>query len=68
MTHTDDQVAKHVKDMILRITREPGESQERPRKPDTTNRIIGMLRRGPDRIHGLIPPRTFPLRNENTPA
>ena len=68
MTHMDDQVAKQIKEMILRITRRPSENQERPRKPDRTNQIIGMLRRGPDRIHGLIPPKCYPLRNEDTPA
>jgi len=52
MTHMDDQVAKHIKEMISRIKQNPTDNQEWPCKPDTLNQIIRTLRRGPDRIHG----------------
>ncbi len=44
MTNTDDQVAKHIKEMILRIKRKPTNNQEPPRKPDTLNRIARTLK------------------------
>jgi hypothetical protein len=44
MTHMDDQVAKHIKDMVRRIMREPSESQEQPAKPDTLNQVVQLLR------------------------
>jgi hypothetical protein len=33
MTHMDEQVAKHIKEVILRITRRPTDNQEWPIKP-----------------------------------
>jgi hypothetical protein len=44
MTNTDDEVAKHIKEMILRIKRKPTNNQEPPRKPDTLNWIAKRLR------------------------
>jgi hypothetical protein len=55
MTHMDDQVAKHIKEMILRITWRPLDNQEQPRKPDTLNQIVRMLRRGPEHLCDLMP-------------
>jgi hypothetical protein len=44
----DDQLAKHIKEMLRKIRQKPTEQQERPRKPDTINQIARMLRRVPD--------------------
>jgi hypothetical protein len=66
MTRMDDQVAEHIKEMILRIKRKPTDNQEQPRKPHTLNEIIRTLRRGPDRIHGLVPPKCYP-QEDNYP-
>jgi hypothetical protein len=65
MTHMNDQAAKHIKKMILRLKRKPTDDQEQRRKPDTLNEIIRTLRRGPDRVHGLIPPKCYP-QQENS--
>jgi hypothetical protein len=54
MTHMDDQVAKHIKDMVCRIMREPSESQEQPAKPDTLNRVVQVLRQGPVYPYELV--------------
>jgi hypothetical protein len=39
MTHMDDQVAKHIKEIILKITRKPTDNQEPPRKPEPLDRF-----------------------------
>ena len=36
MTHMDDQLAKHIKEMIRKITRKPTDNQELPRSPEPT--------------------------------
>ena len=56
MTHMDDEIATHIKAMILRITRRPPDNQEQPRKPDTVSQIVRILRRGPDYPYDLMPP------------
>jgi hypothetical protein len=56
MTHMDEQVTKHIKEMILRITRRPTDNQELPRKPDPLNQIVRTLRRGPEYTYYLMPP------------
>jgi hypothetical protein len=66
MTHMDDRVAKHIKQMIRRAIWKVPENEERPHTPDTLNRIIRTLRRGPDRVHGLIPPRCYPLQDDGS--
>jgi hypothetical protein len=48
MTHMDDQVAKHIKEIIRRVVRKPSESQQRPPQADTLTQVVRMLRRGPD--------------------
>jgi hypothetical protein len=54
MTHMDDQVAKHIKDMVRRIMREPSKSQEQPAKPDTRNQVVQVLRQGPAYPYELV--------------
>lgn len=54
MTHMDDQVAKHIKDMVRRVPRKPNKDQERPTKPDTLNQIVQALRRGADNPYDLL--------------
>lgn len=66
MTHMDDQVLEHIKQMIRHAMRKAPENQEDSRAPDTLNEIIRTLRRGPDRVHDLIPPRCYPLRDEGS--
>ncbi len=56
MTNIDDQVAKHIREMILRIKRKPTDNQEPPRKPDTLNWIARTLGREPDYPLDLLPP------------
>jgi hypothetical protein len=56
MTTTDDELAKHIKEMILRITRRSTNNQEPPRKPDTLKRIARTLGREPDYPLDLLPP------------
>lgn len=45
MTQMDDQVAKHIREMILKITRKPVLHQEQPPKPDPLDQIVRILRR-----------------------
>jgi hypothetical protein len=44
----DDQVAKHIEDMIRRVTRKPDEAHEQQSKRNTLNQVVRMLRREPD--------------------
>jgi hypothetical protein len=60
MTHMDDQVAKHIKEMILKIKRKPTDNKERPRKPEAIDQIVQILRRHPD---SLTPPTRVFWRN-----
>jgi hypothetical protein len=46
MTHMDDQLAKHIKEMIRKITRKPTDNQEPPRSPEPTR---------PDRSYSPAP-------------
>ena len=46
MTHMDDQLAKHIKEMIRKITRKPTDNQEPPRSPEPTR---------PDRSNSPVP-------------
>jgi hypothetical protein len=64
VTHMDDQVAKHIKEMIQTIRWENTEKPKGDFKPNTLNQIIRTLRRGPDRVYDLIPPRCYPPRDK----
>lgn len=66
MTHLDDQVAKHIQEMVRRASRKLGEHQEPLSKPDTLNRIVQGLRRDPNYFYDLIPPRRHPLRDDRS--
>ncbi len=66
MTHMDDHAAKHIKELIRYATRKGPEKQEPPPTPDTLNQIIGTLRRGPDRVYDLVPPRCYRLQDEGS--
>jgi hypothetical protein len=59
MTHMDDQVAKHIKEMIRKIPRKPTDNQEPPRKPEPLNQIVRILRNPPNGPYDL----TFPTRS-----
>ncbi|SCZ13452.1 hypothetical protein SAMN02927923_04448 [Microvirga guangxiensis] len=48
MTHIDDQVAKHVRELILKAIRKPMDHQEQPPNPDTLNQIVRILKRRSD--------------------
>jgi hypothetical protein len=65
MTHMDDQVAKHIREMILKITRKPTDNQERPRRPEPLDRIIRILRLPPDRRYDLTLPTRSVWRDED---
>ena len=66
MTHMDDQIATHIKTMIQRIRWESTEKHEGDSRPDTLNQMIRTIRRGPDRVHDLIPPRCYPVQDEGS--
>jgi hypothetical protein len=56
MTHMDDQIAKHIRTMILRVMQKPSDSQKQPSKPDTLNQVVQALRRGPISPYDLVFP------------
>jgi hypothetical protein len=66
MTHMDDQVAKHIKEMLRRVTRRPPSNQEQSRKPDIVNQIVMILRRGPEYPSDLMT-LTRSFRWDDTP-
>ena len=68
MTHMDNQIAKHIKNVIRRAMRKAPIKHEPPPTLPPPKQIITTIRRGPDRVHGLMPPRSFPLRDEDAPA
>ncbi|QRM35664.1 hypothetical protein [Microvirga sp. VF16] len=43
MTHMDDQLAKHIKEMILKIKQHPTDDQEQPSKPEPLQQIVRIL-------------------------
>ncbi|MBM1169641.1 hypothetical protein [Microvirga arabica] len=55
MTHMDDQVAKHIKAMIRRITRKAPDNPEKPWQPETLHRAVRTLKGGPDYAYDLLP-------------
>lgn len=55
MTHMDDQVAKHIREMILKATRKSIDHQEQSPKPDVLNQIVRILRRGSGYPCDLMP-------------
>jgi hypothetical protein len=65
MTHMDDQLAKHIKEMILKIKRKPTDNQQPPRRPESLNRIVGILR-SPYHPHDLTFPTQPPWRDESS--
>ncbi len=54
MTHIDDQVAKHIRDMLRRVMQKPDENEEKPTRSDTLNQVVQILRRAPDCPYDLI--------------
>jgi hypothetical protein len=64
MTHMDDEVAKHIKTMIRRITRKAPDNPERPCDPETLHRAVRALRSGPDYPFSLISFKRSPWRDE----
>jgi hypothetical protein len=55
MTHMDDQIAKHIREMILKATRKPVDYHKHATKRDPLNQIVRTLRRGVDYPCDLIP-------------
>jgi hypothetical protein len=66
MTHMDDQIAKHIKEMILKIKREPTDNQEPPRSPEPLDQIVRILRSLPNRLYDLTPPTRSIWRDESS--
>lgn len=54
MTHMDDQVAKHIREMLHRVMQNSDESQRQPPKPGTLSQVSQALRRGPDYPYDLV--------------
>jgi hypothetical protein len=54
MTHMDDQIAKHIKEMIFKIKRKPADNQEPPRKPEPLDQVVRILR-SPNSLYDLTP-------------
>jgi hypothetical protein len=46
MTHMDDEIAKHIEEIIRRVVRKPSENQGQPIRLGTLNQVVRMLRRG----------------------
>jgi hypothetical protein len=65
MTHMDDQVAKHIREMVLKLTRKPTDNQEQPRKPDPLQRIVRILQ-NPYHPYDLTFPTRSPGRDESS--
>jgi hypothetical protein len=65
MTHMDDQVAKHIREMVLKLTRKPTDNQEQPRKPDPLQRIVRILQ-NPYHPYDLTFPTRSPWRDESS--
>ena len=68
MTHMDDQVAKHIKEMILKIKRKPTDNQQPPRKPEPLNQIVRILRSPSNSLCDLTPPARSSWRSERSQA
>jgi hypothetical protein len=66
MTHMDDQVAKHIKEIIRRVVRKPSESQQRPTQADTLTQVVQALRRTPDCPNDLMRLARFTWRAEGS--
>jgi hypothetical protein len=56
ITHLDNEIGKHIKEIIRRVVRKPPDNQEQSRKPDTINQIVRTLRRGPEYPYDLMFP------------
>jgi hypothetical protein len=57
MTNMDDQIARHVRDMILRITQKDAQDRLQPSEGrDTVHRAARLLRGRPASSHGLEKP------------
>jgi hypothetical protein len=68
MTHMDDQVAKHITEMILKIKRKPTDNQGPSRKPEPLDQIVRILRSPPNSLCDLTPPTRSSWRNERSRA
>jgi hypothetical protein len=66
MTHMDDQLAKHIKEMILRARRKPIESQGQPTKPDSLRQVAQALTSGPDFPYDLVRLARLPWPDEGS--
>jgi hypothetical protein len=44
MTHVDENVARHIKQMLRRAMRKPTQSQEQLTKPDTLSQVVRTFR------------------------
>ncbi len=58
MTNMDDQVAKHIRELLLRTTRKASDDPERSRESEALNRVVRVLRGGSDFSWELMPPST----------
>jgi hypothetical protein len=65
MTNMDDQVAKHIREMVLKLTRKPTDNQEQPRKPEPLQRIVRILQ-NPHYPYDLTFPTRSPWRDESS--
>ena len=66
MTHMDDQLAKHIKEMIRKITRKPTDNQEPPRSPEPLDQIVRILQRPTNRLYDLTTPIRSIWRDESS--
>jgi hypothetical protein len=54
MTNMDDQLAKHIRDLLLKATRKASDNPELTREAEALHRVVRTLRRAPDYPYDLV--------------
>jgi hypothetical protein len=54
MTHMDEQIAKHIKEMVARVARKANGNPEPPTRSDTLIQVVQALRSRPDYPYDLM--------------
>jgi chaperonin cofactor prefoldin len=54
MTNMDDQIAKHIRELLLKATKKASDNAELTREAEALNRVVRTLRRAPDYPYDLV--------------